>query len=156
MIKWRKHTLEIIEVMSYGHKYWDQTIGFAAQCSWSAGPVLAQMMKNREFEKNERVLAAICDGQIAGFCTFSNKDEMPKEYAFTPFIGFMFVDEAFRGNRLSERLIHAACEEAKRQGFLEIYLMSGEIGLYEKYGFQKIGDYKTIYDTYDQLFWKSI
>lgn len=27
------------------------------------------------------------------------------------------------------------------------YILSGEIGLYEKYGFVKIGDYKTIYGS---------
>ena len=31
-------------------------------------------------------------------------------------------------------------------------IMSGEIGLYEKYGFVKLGDYETIYDSIDQLF----
>ena len=30
--------------------------------------------------------------------------------------------------------------------------MSGEIGLYEKYGFVKLGDYETIYGSVDQLF----
>jgi ribosomal protein S18 acetylase RimI-like enzyme len=34
--------------------------------------------------------------------------------------------------------------------------MSGEIGLYEKYGFTKMGKYKTIYDSIDQLFYKDI
>lgn len=30
--------------------------------------------------------------------------------------------------------------------------MSGEIGLYEKYGFIKLGDYKTVYGSIEQLF----
>ena len=30
--------------------------------------------------------------------------------------------------------------------------MSGEVGLYEKYGFRKIGDYGTIYGSVEQLF----
>ena len=34
--------------------------------------------------------------------------------------------------------------------------MSGEVGLYEKYGFEKVGDYETIYDSVDQLFVKTI
>lgn len=45
-----------------------------------------------------------------------------------------------------------ACKLGKEQGYKKIYIMSGEIGLYEKYGFAKIGDYKTIYDSIDQLF----
>ena len=41
-------------------------------------------------------------------------------------------------------------------GFSKIYIMSGETGLYEKYGFEFIGMYKTIYDSEEQLFVKSI
>lgn len=34
--------------------------------------------------------------------------------------------------------------------------MSGEKGFYEKYGFELIGEYETIYDWTDQLFVKDI
>lgn len=34
--------------------------------------------------------------------------------------------------------------------------MSGEIGLYEKYGFEKLGDHETVYGTADQLFVKAL
>lgn len=68
----------------------------------------------------------------------------------------MFVDEIYRGNRLSEKLINCACDLALKQGFSRMYIMSGEIGLYEKYGFTKMGKYKTIYDSIDQLFYKDI
>lgn len=60
------------------------------------------------------------------------------------------------GRRLSEWLIDAACKAAKMQGFSTICLMSGEIGLYEKYGFQKMGEYETIYHTTDQLFSRAL
>ena len=45
---------------------------------------------------------------------------------------------------------------AKTIGYKAIYIMSGEIGLYEKYGFEKIGDKETIYGTTDQLFKRSL
>lgn len=148
--------MEKIEVMSYGHKYWNKTIDFAGKCSWKAGAFLAQKMMTNDFESNEKVIIALYDDYIVGFCTFANKDEIPQEYDFTPFVGFVFVDEKYRGNRLSERLINAACDEAREQGFHTIYIMSGEIGLYEKYGFIKLGDYKTIYGTTDQLFFREL
>lgn len=121
-----------------------------------AGTCLAKKMKHNDFESNERVFIALCDDDIAGFCTLTNKDELPAEYDFEPFIGFVFVDSKYRGHRLSEKLIDAACEAAEKQGFETIYIMSGEIGLYEKYGFKKIGDYKTIYDSVDRLFSRDI
>lgn len=39
------------------------------------------------------------------------------------------------------------CDIAIGQGFSIVYIMSGEVGLYEKYGFEKIGDYAAIYGT---------
>ena len=60
------------------------------------------------------------------------------------------------GNRLSEQMVNAACNVAKEQGFSAIYLMSGEVRLYEKYSFTKVGDYKTIYGSVDQLFSKTL
>lgn len=75
---------------------------------------------------------------------------------YTPFIGFVFVDERSRGERVSERMINAASDYARSIGYEKIYIMSGEQGLYEKYGFVKIGDFKTIYGTEDQLFQKGL
>ena len=147
--------VEII-VMSSGHDLWNPTMEFSENCSWRAGQYLASKMRNREFEPNERVFAAIQDHRIVGFCTFANRDELPEGYNFTPFIGFVFVDEKHRGQRISEKLVAAACDYAGQQGYSGIFVLSGERGLYEKYGFAKIGDYRTIYDTVDQLFFKLI
>jgi N-acetylglutamate synthase-like GNAT family acetyltransferase len=54
------------------------------------------------------------------------------------------------------RLLDQAIGYAKGLGYRKLFIMSGEQGLYEKYGFEKIGDYKTIYGTTDQLFAKEI
>ncbi len=145
-----------IYCMTQTHPYWNETMELAENCSWRAGPYLAQKMKDNDFHPLERVFAARVNGKIAGFCTFAEKDELPEEYPFTPFIGFVFVAEPYRGNRLSELMIQNAILYARKLGYEKIYIMSGEIGLYEKYGFQKLGDYQTIYDSIDQLFVKSI
>ncbi len=142
--------------MTQGHQYWKETISLAESCSWKAGALLAEKMKSNDFSKWERVCAACVDGKAAGFCTFTERDELPEKYPFTPFIGFVFVEEAYRGRRLSERMIQSAASYAHELGFCKIYIMSGEIGLYEKYGFIKLGNYETIYGSVDQLFVKSI
>lgn len=145
-----------IQIMKKDHKYWNATAEFAMNCSWRAGGYLAKLMCENAFAEEERVLVALVDGNIAGFCTYAKKDELPEEYDFTPFIGFMFVDEKYRGKRLSEKLIQTACNHAMNNGFTKMYIMSGEIGLYEKYGFEFLGMYQTIYDSEDQLFVKEI
>ena len=147
--------MEIV-IMTYEHSFWDKTVAFAETCSWKAGPYLARMMRNRAFRGPDRVIAAIEKDQVVGYCTFAEKDELPEDSGYTPFIGFVFVDEKSRGKRISEKMIAAASDYAKAIGYETIYLMSGEHGLYEKYGFEKIGDFKTIHETTDQLFQKKL
>ena len=52
-----------------------------------------------------------------------------------PYIGFMFVDELYRGNRLSQQLICYAMDYLKNVGFDKVYIVSDHVNLYEKYGF---------------------
>ena len=109
-------------------------------------------MEANAFRDWERVIVAVEDRRIVGYCTFSERDELPEEYGYSPFIGFVFVEEKHRGNRISQRMIEAALRYAKALGYGTVYLMSGEQGLYEKYGFVRMGEYPTIYGTADQLF----
>lgn len=113
-------------------------------------------MMDNGFLAWERVIVAADGENIAGYCTLSEKDELPDGYPFTPFIGFVFVDERYRGKRISEKLIGLALRYAKDLGYRTVYVMSGERGLYEKYGFMKMGDYETVYGTTDQLFQKAL
>lgn len=143
-------------VMSKEHPMWEKTIRYAECCSWKAGPYLAHMMRSGNLTDIERVIIACEDDEIIGFCTLSEKDELPDKYDYTPFIGFVFVDENSRGKRISEKLIDTASEYALSIGYKYVYILSGETGLYEKYGFKKIGDVDTIYGSVDQLFQKKL
>ena len=145
-----------ISVITKGHPLWDKTISFAQNCSWKAGPYLAEKMRNNEFYENERVIVATKNNTPVGYCTFTLKDELPKDLEYSPFIGFMFVDEKYRGKRISEKMIAAALNHALSNGYKTVYIMSGETGLYEKYGFEKIGDLETVHGSVDQLFQKRL
>ena len=85
-----------ISVMTYGHPLWENTISFAENCSWKAGPYLAKMMRNKEFSETERVFVASEGDEIIGYCTFAKKDELLDDAQYTPFIGFVFIDEKSR------------------------------------------------------------
>ena len=69
-------------MMQKGHLLWDETISFAQNCSWRAGPVLAERMKENAFNDWERVCVAVEDGCIAGYCTFTGKDELADQYDY--------------------------------------------------------------------------
>ena len=141
-----------ILLLQPGHPLWEKTAAFAQSCTWSAGAFLAQKMRENAFQPWERVIIAAEQDKIAGFCTLTETDELPADSGFSPFIGFVFAAEPYRGNRLSEQMIRAALRYAKEIGYHTVYLMSGEQGLYEKYGFVKNSDYETVYGTTDQLF----
>lgn len=94
------------------------------------------MVKNN-FAEWERVIIAIEQEEIAGYCTVKKTDCIP-EVTYTPYIGFVFVDEKYRGRRLSQKMITYAMEYLKKLGFTEVYLISDHINLYEKYGFKVI------------------
>ena len=143
-----------IQLITRSHPLWGKAIAFAERSSWKAGPVLAKRMRENAFREWERVIVAAEGDRIAGYCTITERDELPEKYGYTPFIGFVFVDERYRGRRISERMIGEASRYAKTLGYPAIYSMSGERGLYEKYGFEKAGEFETIYGTKDQLFRK--
>ena len=109
-------------------------------------------MRKDFFKDWERVFAAFEDDEPVSFCTLTEKDELDPKYPYTPLIGFVFVDETHRGKRISEKMIKAVLEYAKTIGYDKVYIMSGEKGLYEKYGFSYMGDFESIYGGKDQLF----
>ncbi len=143
--------MEIYTITS-AHEKWESVAAFAEKCSWGAGKNLAELMRKGFFKDWERVFAAFENDEPVGFCTLTEKDELASEYPYTPLIGFVFVDELRRGKRISEKMIGAALEYAKTIGYDKVYIMSGEKGLYEKYGFSYMGDFESIYGGKDQLF----
>lgn len=145
-----------IHILNKEDALWSKATEYIRNCSWEVGKYLAKMMEDNSFLEWERVFIAMDGEKIVGFCNLTAKDELPEGYEFTPFIGFVFVDENHRGKRISELLVNEASSYAKSIGYRKVYIMSGEKGFYEKYGFELIGEYETIYDWRDQLFVKDI
>lgn len=141
-----------IKILTNTHEKWESVATFAENCSWRAGKYLANLMRINSFKDWERVFAAFDGDDPMGFCTLTEKDELDPKYPYSPLIGFVFVDESFRGRRISEKMIHKAIEYSRSIGYNKIYIMSSEKGLYEKYGFVYIGDYENIYNEKEQLF----
>ncbi len=145
-----------IHVIKKGDKYWEETAEFANTCGWVAGPHLYKLMKENRFGKDERVIIAEENGEIIGYCTFSYKDELPESFDYSPCTGFVFVAERFRGNRISEKMIEKSCEYAKSLGYKNMYICSGWLGLYEKFGYKKIGEFVNNAGSTENIFEKSL
>ncbi len=143
--------MEIIAV-NKDRTYWNELIAFSRHCSWDPGKNLANRMENNDFKDKEQIFAAIEDDEIAGFCVFEENGYIPPEYDYHPFINLVFVDESYRGKRVSEKLIEKALSYGKELGLDKVYLKSEHRGLYEKYGFKKIADFIPIVGLADQIF----
>lgn len=116
---------------------WEKVSLFAQNCSWSAGKSLSKIMTENGFTDWERVIVALNENEIAGYCTVAKTDCIP-DIPYTPYIGYMFVDEKYRGHRLSQQLISYAMSYLKALNFQQVYLVSDHENLYEKYGFKVI------------------
>lgn len=134
---------------------WNKYANKISAVSWRAGASLAEKMNNHFFSDWERVIVGISDDDLACFCTVSKEDGLA-DNTFTPFIGYVFVGEAYRGKRVAEQLLSYAETCLEELGFQSIYIVSGEIGLYEKYGYKKIKDCVTIHGFTENLFEKKL
>ena len=138
-----------------GDDYWQRTIEFADTCSWVAGKHLARLMRSNYFHDWETVFIAVKDDEVIGFCTFMKEDYYP-ENRYSPWISCLFVDEKYRGERISHQMIETAIHHAKVYNFLKVFIPSDMIGFYEKCGFEQIDTLKNYGGDIDRIFMRQI
>lgn len=56
-----------------------------------------------------------------------------------PWVCAVYIDERQRGNAYGSLLLAKAKVDAKEGGFSHLYLCTGHVGYYEKYGFSYVG-----------------
>ncbi len=130
-----------IRLITSSDKLWNEVEGYAETCSWSAGKSLSNEMKKRSFSDWEGVIVCLEEGDICGYCTVAKRDCI-SDVPYTPYIGYIFVGERYRGKRLSQKMIEFAMGYLKSIGFDRVYIVSDHENLYEKYGFAVV-DKKT-------------
>lgn len=112
-----------------------------SQCDWTAGQYLYRLLSENRFRKtfgeNAEVLLLTDGTNLAAFCTYAAKDDIP-DTDRTPWIGFVYTYPAYRGRRLMGKLIGKAREMAREDGYDTIWIATREEGLYEKYGAEKV------------------
>ena len=107
------------------------------------------------FEEWETPFAAVADGRVIGMATLMKTDYYPLPEVF-PWVSTVFVSEAFRGRRISEKLIDAANAFASSLGFNRTYIPSEHVGLYEKYGYRYVRDIVNYGGGVDRLYAKQL
>lgn len=135
--------------------FWKIAKDYAENCSWRAGKNLAFMMDQNKFAEWERVIVATNNNSILGYCTVQKEDCIP-DLTYTPYISYIFVDEKYRGKRLSQRMIEFAGEYLKHTGFDEVYLVSDHENLYEKYGFEVVDRKQAPWGNIEKIYNKKL
>ena len=146
--------MEIRQVV-YKDEYWDKLIDFAKKSSWRESQIIAKNWEENNYLEWERIFVAIENNNIAGHCSLNNRDSIP-DIEYTPYIQSVFVNEQYRGNRLSEKLIAKAISYAKTLGFDKVYIVSDHKNFYEKYGFEKIDEKNDYRGELQNIFAKNI
>lgn len=126
---------------------------YAEGSSWIAGKHIARLMRQSLFQDWESIFGAFDGKQVVGYCTFLKEDYYPDK-RYSPWISGLFVDEAYRGQRIRQRLIEEAESYAMERGFSVVYLPSDHEGLYEKYGYEKIDTLTNYAGGVDAIFSK--
>lgn len=126
-----------IKIITPSDELWNKVEEYAENCSWGAGKSLSNEMKNRSFSDWERIIVCYENEDIRGYCTVAEKDCIPN-VSYTPYIGYIFVGEPYRGNRISQKMIECAMGYLRSIGFDRVYVVSDHENLYEKYGFTVI------------------
>lgn len=95
--------------------------------------------------KNDRVIGWTglhekepVSGKVYGWEGTLTKDEVMSD-DLSPWIAPLLVHPDERGNRYGKYLLEHVRKEAGKHGFEIVYLTTGEIGYYEKYGFREVG-----------------
>ena len=148
-------SVEVMKLTS-GTDRWEETITYAENSAWEGvGRHLAQEMRKNAFADWEAVFVCLVDGKIAGYCTFLETDYYP-ENRYSPWISTIFVEERYRGHRLSHRMIEAVIDYAREQQFEKVYIPSDMTGFYEKCGFEQIDTLINYGGDIDNIFMRRI
>ena len=133
-----------------------QLLSFVEHFSWlEVRDHVSQTIREWTFTGWETPFVAIIDGQIVGMATIAMEDYYPLPDIY-PWVSTLFVTEAWRGRRISEKLIDFANAYAKSLGFEKTYIPTDHTGLYEKYGYRFLKEIVNYGGGTDRLYVKEL
>ena len=155
-----KEELEGFEIIDFFEddyaEYWTEQI---QRTDWEAAKYLVTLLNNKTFHKvlgEDSKLYLMTDGEsLISFCTLSQKDDIP-DTNLSPWIGFVYTFEEYRGFGCATRLINFVCDVAKKSGNKNIYISTNTTGLYEKMGFSFIETKKDVNGEDSRIYAKKL
>ena len=131
-----KNIMEIVEWYTCDNRnHWLNEI---KRSDWSAGQFLYELLRDKRLKKlcgeRTKVFLLIDGDKLVSFCTYAEQDDI-REPSLTPWVGFVYTFPAYRGKRYMGRLLEHVYEQANKDNYEYLYISTGEVGLYEKYGY---------------------
>ena len=134
----------------------DRLLEFVEACSWTEAKAhVADQIRSWAFTDWETMFAALEGERIIGMASVMKEDYYPLP-DIGPWVSTVFVSEAYRGLRVSERLIAHANDYLRAQGFRRSYIPSGHVGLYERYGYAYVREIVNYAGGVDHLYVKDL
>ena len=139
--------MEIVDVLK-NDEIRDKLIQFSGNCSWQpTGSYLAELVKDNNLEEKEVVFVAVENDEVVGFvaflteCVADVRESDADVEQMNAWLDFLFVDESYRGQKISTKLIEGIFKHCKRKHFDKLYLITEDHeAMYQKYGFCNIGN----------------
>lgn len=129
--------MEIIEYFTSENKaHWLEEI---KKSDWGAGQYLYQLLSENRLKEMVGATALVpmlIDGEkLVSFCTLAPLDDI-QPTDLSPWVGFVYTFPEYRGHHYIEQLLDYAESIATIMGKEYIYISTGHVGLYEKYGYE--------------------
>lgn len=91
---------------------------------------------------------------LVGFFVISEKELIKEQLSYTPFLGIIMVFDNYRGKGYSKLMLNYITERIKILGYKELYLCTNHNNLYEKYGYNLIGNATYIWNETTKIYKK--
>ena len=115
-----------IEKVERGSELAEELLRFVEQCSWiEARDHIAQMIREWVFTDWESMFVATMDGKIVGMASVMKTDYYPLP-DIRPWVSCVFVSEAYRGQRISGKMIAHANQYLKQHQDCFEFLLRAE------------------------------
>ena len=113
--------------------HWLAEIG---KSDWRGSAFLHTLLRDGTFfdacGAGARVLLLTQGDRLVSFCTYVEKDDIPSD--LKPWMGFVYTFPPYRGHRYMQLLFDEVARLARQEQVSRVYISTGQIGLYEKYG----------------------
>ena len=134
----------------------DELLSFIENSAWDdVKEHMIDLIRNWNFIDWEGMFVAKADGKIIGMTSVMKEDYYPMPELY-PWVSSVYVDEEYRGQRVSGKLIDYANDYLRNLGFEKSYIPSDHVGLYERYGYTYVREIVNYGGQEDHLYEKNL